>query len=105
MWSGCRYSQEMSATPRVARASWVACLIGIALLAGCVGEIGETTGTPPPDGSSGGSAFGGDNVSTGIGGGNGAAGGTGGNDSTGTGGAGANAGGTPGSGGKGGNGT
>src|SRR5947208_3602125 len=108
MWPRCRYSQEMLATRWVARASWVACLIGIALLTGCVGEIGDTTGSAPPDGSSGGSAFGGNSVPTGIGGGNdstGTGGGAGGNDSTGTGGAGATAGGTSGGGGRGGNGT
>ena len=60
----------MPATPWVARAGWVARLVSISLVAGCVGEIGESNRTPPPDTGSGGSASGGSIVATGIGGGN-----------------------------------
>ena len=70
----------MSATPWDTRAGWVARLLLIALATGCVGEIGGTTGTGPPDTGLGGSGLGG--TITGLGG----------NDFTGTAGTGAGAG-------------
>ena len=89
----------MSATSWVARAGRIARLLSLAMVAGCVGQIGGTTGTGPPDDGLGGSGPGG-NV-TGIGGndfsgsagtGAGAAGTGGGTDPTGSGAAGTSAG-------------
>ena len=51
----------------------IARLLAVSLVAGCVGEIGEPSGTAPPLGQSGGSAGG-----SGVGVGGGAVGGTGG---------------------------